>query len=155
LLVKTNLPTFVHEKGDSMNRVLIAMVLATLGTPTVAQESPNTLTHGMVQMTLHVGQTTRAEVLETFGGPNVTTMDGDGREVWVYDRFATVSSTKDSGFKIGILGGVAGDSAAGGAGLGFGKSKSKASTSTRSMTLILKFGPDGRLADFKSRSSSF
>ena len=138
-----------------MNRVLVALALAMLASPAATQDSPNNLTHGMVQMTLHVGQTTRAEVLETFGGPNVTTIDGDGREVWVYDRFATVSSTKDSGFRIGILGGVAGDSAAGGAGLGFGKSKSKSSTSTRSMTLILKFGPDGRLVDFKSRSSSF
>ena len=138
-----------------MSRALLMLALAALSIPANAYESPNTLTHGMVQMTLHVGQTTRAEVLETFGGPNVTTMDGDGREVWVYDRFATVSSTKDSGFRIGILGGVGGDHAAGGAGLGFGKSKSKASTSTRSMTLILKFGPDGRLADFKSRSSSF
>ena len=138
-----------------MNRGLMAFALASLATPTVAQDSPNTLTHGMVQMTLRVGQTSRAEVLETFGGPNVTTLDGDGREVWVYDRFATVSATKDSGFRIGILGGVGGGNAAGGAGLGFGKSKSKSSTSTRSMTLILKFGPDGRLADFKSRSSSF
>src|SRR5688572_27857291 len=138
-----------------MTRVLVALALAALAAPVTAKDSPNTLTHGMVQMTLRVGQTTRAEVLETFGGPNVTTIDGDGREVWVYDRFATVSSTKDSGFRIGILGGVGGGGAAGGAGLGFGKSKSKASTSTRSMTLILKFGPDGRLADFKSRSSSF
>lgn len=138
-----------------MTRVLVALALASLGMPVVAQDSPNTLTHGMVQMTLHVGKTTRAEVLETFGGPNVTTIDGEGREVWAYDRFATVSSTKDSGFRIGILGGAGGDHGAGGAGLGFGKSKSKATTSTRSMTLILKFGPDGRLADFKSRSSSF
>jgi hypothetical protein len=138
-----------------MNRELVVLALALVTTPVLAQDSANTLTHGMVQMTLRVGQTTRAEVLETFGGPNITTIDGEGREVWVYDRFATVSSTKDSGFRIGILGGAGGDGAAGGAGLGFGKSKSKASTSTRSMTLILKFGSDGRLADFKSRSSSF
>ncbi|HXG81897.1 MAG TPA: hypothetical protein VNJ05_08865 [Sphingomicrobium sp.] len=138
-----------------MKYIMLAALLAACTSPGLAKESPNTLTHGMVQMTLRVGQTTRAEVLDTFGGPNVTTIDGDGREVWVYDRFATVTSTKDSGFRIGILGGVGGDGAGAGAGLGFGKSKSKASTSTRSMTLILKFGPDGRLADFKSRSSSF
>lgn len=138
-----------------MTRLIVALAIFACSSTISAKDSPNTLTHGMVQMTLRVGQTTRAEVLESFGGPNVTTIDGDGREVWVYDRFATVSSTKDSGFRIGILGGVGGDNAAGGAGLGFGKSKSKASTSTRSMTLILKFGPDGRLADFKSRSSSF
>jgi hypothetical protein len=138
-----------------MTRVLAALALAALTAPAVAQDSANTLTHGMVQMTLHVGQTTRAEVLETFGGPNVTTLDGDGREVWMYDRFATVTATKDSGFHIGLLGIAGGGSAGGAAGLGFGTSKSKSSTSTRSMTLILKFGPDGRLVDFKSRSSSF
>lgn len=149
------MPNPYGKGGVPMNRVLVALALGVFALPAAAQDSPNTLTHGMVQMTLRVGQTTRAEVLETFGGPNVTTIDGEGREVWVFDRFATVSSTKDSGFRIGILGGVGGGGAIGGAGLGFGKSKSKASTSTRSMTLILKFGPDGRLADFKSRSSSF
>ena len=138
-----------------MNRVLIAIVLASLSTGAPAKDESNPLTHGMVQMTLRVGTTTQAEVLETFGGPNVTTIDGDGREVWMYDRFATVAATKDSGFSIGILGGAGGGSVAGGAGLGFGTSKSKATTSTRSMTLIIKFGPDHRVIDFKSRSSSF
>ena len=120
-----------------------------------AKDAPNTLTHGMAQMTLHVGTTTQYEVLETFGGPNVTTLDGDGREVWIYDRFATVSASKNSGFSIGMLLGAGGGSVAGGGGLGFGSSKSKSSTSTRSMILILKFGPDKRLVDFKSRSGSF
>jgi hypothetical protein len=123
--------------------------------PAQAGDAPNTLTHGMAQMTLHVGTTSQYEVLETFGGPNVTTLDGDGREVWIYDRFATVSATKDSGFSIGMLIGAGGGGVGGGAGLGFGSSKSKSSTSSRSMILILKFGPDKRLIDFKSRSSSF
>jgi hypothetical protein len=138
-----------------MKRLFIGMALLGLSTAAAASDESNTLTHGMVQMTLRVGTTTQAEVLETFGAPNVTTIDGDSREVWVYDRFATVSATKDSGFSIGILGGAAGGGVAGGAGLGFGTSKSKSSTSTRSMTLIIKFGPDHRVADFKSRSSSF
>jgi hypothetical protein len=138
-----------------MKHVLMTLALLCLPTGAVAGDSPNTLTHGMVQMTLRVGTTTQSEVLETFGAPNVTTIDGEGREVWVYDRFATVSATKDSGFSIGILGGAAGGSVAGGAGLGFGTSKSKSSTSTRSMTLVIKFGPDRRVVDFKSRSSSF
>ena len=123
--------------------------------PAQAGDATNTLTHGMAQMTLHVGTTSQYEVLETFGGPNVTTLDGDGREVWIYDRFATVTASKDSGFSIGMLVGAGGGGVGGGAGLGFGSSKSKSSTSSRSMILILKFGPDKRLVDFKSRSSSF
>jgi hypothetical protein len=140
---------------DSMKRILAGVALLFLCTAPVEAGEPNTLTHGMVQMNLRVGVTTQADVLETFGGPNVTTLDGDGREVWMYDRFATVTATKDSGFSIGILGGAGGGGIAGGAGLGFGTSKSKASSSTRSMTLIIKFGPDHRVVDFKSRSSSF
>jgi hypothetical protein len=138
-----------------MKFVVAAAAALSLSTVAYGKDQANTLTHGMAQMTLRVGMTTQAEVLDTFGGPNVTTLDGEGREVWVYDRFATVSASKDSGFSIGMLVGAAGGNVGGGAGLGFGKSKSKSSTSTRSMILILKFGPDKRLVDFKSRSSSF
>ena len=109
----------------------------------------------MAQMTLHVGTTTQVEVLETFGAPNITTLDAQGQEVWVYDRQATVSSSGSSGFSIGMLLGAAGGSTAGGAGFGFGSSKNKATQTQRSMTLIIKFGPDKKVSDFKSRSSSF
>jgi hypothetical protein len=138
-----------------MIRTIAAAMLLSVTSAASAGDQANTLTHGMAQMYLRVGTTTQMEVLEAFGGPNVATLDGDGREVWVYDRFATVSATKDSGFSIGMLIGAAGGDAAGGAGLGFGTSKSKSSTSTRSMTLIIKFGPDKRVVDFKSRTSTF
>ena len=138
-----------------MIRLIIGAALLSISAVAPARDDPNTLTHGMAQMYLRVGQTTQTEVLETFGGPNVTTLDGDGREVWVYDRFATVTASKDSGFSIGMLVGAGGGSVGGGGGLGFGSSKSKSSSSTRSMILILKFGPDKRLVDLKSRSSSF
>lgn len=139
-----------------MIRLFAAVSVAVfLAQPATAGPAPNTLTHGMAQMTLHVGRTTQYEVLEAFGGPNVSTLDGDGREVWIYDRFATVTMTKDSGFSVGFLGGAGGGAVGAGLGLGFSNKKSKASSSSRSMTLILKFGPDKKLADFKSRSSSF
>lgn len=144
-----------------MNRVLglaTAVMVVTLACPASAREpdqSSNTLTQGMVQMTLKVGETTQYNVLEAFGGPNVSTLDGEGREVWVYDRHATVSYDKSSGFSIGMLIGAGGGSVAGGGGFGFGSSKSKSEQSSRTMTLIIKFGPDKRVVDFKSRSSSF
>lgn len=140
--------------------IRIAIGLLGLGLVAVAaeakpREEPNTLTHGMAQMTLRVGQTNQMEVLEAFGAPNITTLDAEGREVWVYDRHATVTADASSGFSIGMLVGAAGGDVAGGAGLGFGKKKAKSSQSQRTMTLIIKFGPDKRVVDFKSRSSSF
>lgn len=135
---------------------ILAIVGLTLhGASASAQDSPNALTHGMAQMTLHVGTTTQAEVLEAFGAPNITTLDGQGQEVWVYDRQATVTSSGSSGFSIGMLLGGGDGGVAGAGGLGFGKSKSKATQTQRTMTLIIKFGPDKRVSDFKSRSSSF
>jgi hypothetical protein len=50
-----------------------------------------------LQMNLRVGATTQAEELETFGAPNITTIDGAGREVWTYTRNATITqSSADS-----------------------------------------------------------
>lgn len=119
------------------------------------EDTTNTLTHGMAQMTLRVGSTTQTDVIEAFGAPNITTLDGQGQEVWIYDRQATVSMSKDSGFSIGMLVGGGGGGVGAGGGLGFGSSKSKSSQSQRTMTLIIKFGADKRVSDFKSRSSSF
>jgi hypothetical protein len=138
-----------------MIRSLIALALVASSSTAFAEETPNTLTHGMAQMTLRVGETTQLQVLEAFGGPNITTLDGEGREVWIYDRHATVTADKSSGFSIGMLVGAGGGDVAGGAGLGFGKKKSKSSQSSRTMTLVIKFGPDKRVVEFKSRSSSF
>ena len=140
--------------GGAAAMFLTAMIL----TPAQARDQDNAqnmLTHGMVQMTLHIGSTTQEEVLETFGAPNITTIDGQGQEVWVYDRQATVSSAGSSGFSIGMLLGGTGGAVGGGSGLGFGSSKSNSSSTQRTMTLIIKFGSDKKVIDFKSRSSSF
>lgn len=143
-----------------MRSILIAVLAFGLATSATAreqktQDDPNTLTHGMVQMTLRVGETRQGQILETFGAPNITSIDATGQEMWVYDRHATVSSDSSSGFSIGMLVGAGGGSVGGGAGLGFGKKKSKASQSSRTMTLIIKFNDAKIVSDFRSRSSSF
>jgi outer membrane protein assembly factor BamE (lipoprotein component of BamABCDE complex) len=141
-----------------MKKLIMAGLVLALGcgvSGSTYAEDGNTLTQGMVQLTLKVGVTTQTEVLETFGAPNITTLDAQGQEVWVYDRQATVTSSGSSGFSIGMLLGAGGGGVGGGGGLGFGSSKSKSSQTQRSMTLIIKFGADKHVTDFKSRSSSF
>lgn len=131
----------------------LALVAAPVGA--AAKDQPNMLTSGMVNMTLKVGETSQAQILETFGAPNITTIDGNGAEMWVYDRQATVTSSSSSGFSIGMLLGAGGGGVAGGGGLGFGKRKNKEESSSRTMTLIIKFDDRKIVSDFKSRSSSF
>ena len=124
--------------------VLTALIIST---PASANEEKNQLTHGQVQMTLKVGETTQLEVAEVFGSPNITTIDGSGQEVWIYHRHATVSQAEAKGSAIGwnllIVGG------------GSAKAQSGFEQSTRQMTLIIKFGADKKVSDFRSRASSF
>lgn len=103
----------------------------------------NDLTHGNVQMTLKKSVTTKAQVLEAFGAPNITTIDSENREVWTYQRHAQVSETTASeSFGTIIL---------------FGGSSRAAGfeQSSRTMTLIIKFDNNDTVYDFRSRSSSF
>ena len=101
------------------------------------------LTHGNVQMKLKVGETTQTEVLETFGAPNITSMDGSGQEVWTYQRHATVSqSSSANGYFTILLAGVDAHVA------GFEQSQ-------RTMTLIIKFDSKKVVSDFRSRASEF
>lgn len=120
-----------------------------------APRDPNTLTHGMVQMTVRLHETSQMEVLNAFGAPNITTIDASGQEVWVYDRHATVTSDSSGGFSIGLGIGAGGEGVGGLGGLGFGKRKSRSETSQRTMTLIIKFDQNKIVSDFRSRSSSF
>ena len=103
----------------------------------------NTLTQGNVQLNLSVGKTTKLEVLQSFGSPNITTRDASGAEVWSYQRHATVSqsSSSSSYFSI-IIGGV-------------GKSADGFSQSSRTATLIIKFDRSDVVSDFQSRMSEF
>ena len=101
------------------------------------------LTQGNVQLNLIVGETTKSEIIEVFGGPNVTTRDGEGREVWTYQRSAQVAqSSSKYGYWTIILAGGTGSSS------GF-------ESSSRMITLIIKFNSDDLVSDFSSRASNF
>ncbi|MGY6552131.1 MAG: hypothetical protein ACXIT4_09605 [Erythrobacter sp.] len=101
------------------------------------------LTQGNVQMNLRVGETDKAEVLEVFGAPNITTRDASGSEVWSYQRHARVSqsASRNNSWSILLLGG--------------GSSAEGFSETTRTMTLIIRFDENDIVSDFRSRTSDF
>ncbi len=101
------------------------------------------LTQGNVQMNIVMGKTTKTEVLERFGSPNITTRDGAGYEVWTYQRAAQVSqSSSQNGYWAVIFGGGTSERT------GFESSSSM-------MTLIIKFNNRDIVIDCNSRSSTF
>ena len=42
------------------------------------------------------GKTTQIDLLQAFGGPNISTTDRDGVETWVYERTATQSDVQSN-----------------------------------------------------------
>ena len=111
--------------------------------PSPVDNRNSALTQGNVQLNVKVGETTKAQILEVFGAPNITTRDGSSQEVWSYQRHATVSqSTSRESFWTVLLAGA-------------GSSASGFSQTMRTMTLIIKFRSDDVVSDFRSRSSDF
>ncbi len=100
----------------------------------------NTLTHGMVQLTIEVGKTTQTNILEAFGAPNITTLDGSGEEVWTYQRAGRIVRSKKSARSFLFF---------------FASSEGYAERRSSMMTLIIKFNKDKIVKDFQSRSSQF
>ena len=108
------------------------------------------LTLGAIQRSIKTGMSA-AEVVDSAGSPNLVTRGRNGRESWVYDRFAT--ETSEQGFQVGGAGMGGGGSFLGALGVGGGRRKS--STSQRTLMLIVTFGPDGTVESYTYRSSKF
>lgn len=132
-----------------IRKVIVAAALATLLSACAASNTKpvttrnSELTHGNVQLNLKVGETTQTQVIEVFGAPNITSIDGSGQEVWTYQRAATVaqSSSSSSAWTI-LLAGGSREAA------GFEQTQ-------RTMTLIIKFNSNKVVSDFRSRTSEF
>lgn len=109
--------------------------------PVTARNSE--LTQGNVQLHVQVGRTTKAEILENFGAPNITTRDGSGREVWTYQRSGQASQSGNrTGYWTILFAGQSGGTS------GF-------ESTSRMITLIIKFNSRDVVSDFRSRASNF
>ena len=124
-------------------------------------------THGAQERQMTVGTVQReirqgmsgAEVAEVLGSPNIVTTDGEGREVWIYDKISTdvTYSRSSGGGIIGLLiGGISGDVlAGGGAGGSVSRSAGAESTTQRTLTVVIKFDENKRVRDFAYHASRF
>ena len=132
--------------------VLSAILVLALGgcVKGPATEIRDPMSAGTAKLFLDKQETTQAQVLEAFGGPNIVAGDADGNETWTYDRMAYAVNSKTGG-GVTAGGGVIGSVPVGGLLWG---SASKKSSSSRTMTLFL-YWADGSLVDFKYRSASF
>jgi len=117
------------------------------------------LSYGTVTSRVQKGVTTQAEILDLFGGPNITTFDSEGDESWVYEvasSSSTVSASDASAvraenfvvfFGIGV------------AGRGNAEVNRTHATRTehsiRTLTVIIKFNADKTVKEYSARASYF
>ena len=116
------------------------------------------MTVGIVQKEIRDGMSA-AEVAEVLGSPNIVTTDGEGREVWVYDKISTdVTYSKDSGGvgAVLLIGSASGGTAGGGLGSGsYSRSSGAQSRTQRTLTVVIKFDEQQKVRDFSYHASRF
>jgi outer membrane protein assembly factor BamE (lipoprotein component of BamABCDE complex) len=116
------------------------------------------MTVGVVQKEIRKGMSA-ADVAEVLGSPNIVTTDGEGREVWVYDKISTdVTYSNDSGGlgAILLIGGAGGGTAGGGLGSGsYSRSAGAQSKTQRTLTVVIKFDEQKKVRDFAYHASRF
>jgi hypothetical protein len=124
-----------------------------------AQSGASALSYGSVTSRVLKGKTTQADLVDMFGGPNISTVDSDGLETWVYERSVTqtdAANRSQSWQAAANLGVFFGHGSAGAQASG-GQSAAASSTtaSFRSLTVIVKFNPDKTVKDYSVRASQF
>jgi len=117
------------------------------------------LTPGMVKSTLVQGQTLQAQVLNTFGAPQIVTRDQSGHEVWTYDvqsvSHASAQTQRSGGGGVAAAA-LAGEvPLAGGAGGQGSRATSAGQVSSTTFTLMITFDENDVVQDYRMMSTQF
>jgi hypothetical protein len=117
-----------------------------------AQEvQKDTLSYGMVTSKVQKGITTQEEIIRLFGAPNITTINLDGEEVWMYDRISTESHSGgwsegrrfNTFFGLGLVGNES------------YKGEGSRSSTTRTLTVIISFNKEKTVKTYSARATQF
>jgi hypothetical protein len=126
-------------------------------------EKPSNLSYGTVTATVKKNVTTQSDLIDMFGGPNISTTDKDGSEKWVYERTSsmndTAGSAQDKNFNAFFGGGgnIGGATVGGGVSGGSRSAADKRTSvnSVRTLTVVVTFNPDKTVKDYTVRASYF
>ena len=150
----------MHNKLFSFHFIpclaLAAALLAGCATfPEKQEKATSPLTAGNVTLHLKKGETTKDEVLKTFGSPNIVTKNREADEVWNYNRMNFTTRVGADAFGLGLIGGLAGGSGAGGGGLGVGGGRAVSTATTKSFDLMITFDENDVVKDYSIIQASF
>jgi len=128
------------------------ILLCTIGCSSDNPVKRDPVTFGFAKKYLVKGQTSQAEVVQTFGAPNIITRSTSGGENWTYEKVALESSGKSGG--IGVLGGgIIGGAGLLGGGGSYGGYSEKGSSKT--VTLTIYFDDRDVVSDYSVMETHF
>ncbi|MCD8378082.1 MAG: hypothetical protein LUB59_04760 [Candidatus Gastranaerophilales bacterium] len=115
-------------------------------------------TLGLVQSKIKVG-ISQEEVVSALGSPNIITKDANGKDTWIYDKVASISSVASSstGAGVGGLGGGYGGHGAGGGiiNISHNRSNSNVQSNQKTLTVVIKFSNKNTVESFTYHMSNF
>jgi hypothetical protein len=126
-------------------------------------EKPSNLSYGTVTATVKKNVTTQSDLVDMFGGPNISTTDKDGSEKWVYERTSSMNdmagSAQDKNFNAAFGGGASVGSGVVGGGVSGGSKSSntqqRSVNSVRTLTVVITFNADKTVKDYTVRAAYF
>lgn len=173
LLIAANVPSYAILETPDYNSMLskeqYKLEKAKLKYQLKCQKNPakcapttpvaeQTMTLGIVQKEIKLG-TSQDVVAMALGSPNIVTQDSDGKETWIYDKVASITSYNSSGFGIGAggVGGGGGFNGGGGGilGVGYQKNQGVAQTTQKTLTVVIKFNKQNNVESFTYHMSKF
>ena len=105
-----------------------------------ADSEGDTLSVAKVQREIEIGMSS-SDVVEILGSPNMVTTDDQRRESWVYDKVSTEAmATTSRGFAFFL---VPEDS------------KAAVTSTQKTLTIVIKFGKDGKVRDYAYHQTKF
>lgn len=126
-------------------------------------EERSSLSYGLITSQVQKGVTTQADLIQLFGGPNITTIDSDGNETWVYEKSASESEMVEDSSKTGeyearrldlFFGlGLYGTRQA--SGTEATNSRTKFVHSIKTLTVIVKFNKEKTVKEYSARAARF
>ena len=121
---------------------VILCTLACVGCATFPEnqeKAKSPLTAGNVSMTLRKGTTTKAEVLNLFGAPNIVTKNRSADEVWNYNRMSYTTRVGQDGASL----------------LFWGGSRAVSTATTKNFDLMVTFDSNDVVKDYSIIQANF
>ena len=123
------------------------------------QAGASALSYGTVTAVVVRNKTTQYDLIQMFGGPNISTVDAEGTETWIYERSVSQTdvATKSQEWQAAANLNAGFGSVQGGGGVSGGQASAGTSMAStfRTLTAIVKFNPDKTVKDYALRASQF